>query len=1168
MRFLSLELLAYGPFNDTSLDLTGGNKGLHIIYGPNEAGKSAALRAITNLLYGFPSHSIDNFIHANEQLRIGARLLHSSGDEIQIIRRKGRKNTLLDTSGNALPDDILDKYLVGVPQDIFTNMFGMDHVFLVKGGKTIVSGGGDIGQSLFAAGTGIVDMRKIVETLESEKDELFKPTGKVPRLNKLIQKFNGLKNEIKGKSLASKEWSGHDQALRDAQKEKEVVEDELPKYLSKHSRSERFKIAIPKIGSLQKLRDELSKMGDLVILSNEFSNQRQEAQETLSHAQSYKLQMEKELNKINEDISKISPNKSLIKAREEIKELVSLSGSHKKAMLDLPKRKREYTLLLEEAKTTLSKLDPERSIDNIESLRLTDSQIVRIRELGRQRDPLEQRQRTSKKEESKMLSEIDSSREELDQLPQVIDYKKLELALAEVRKQGDLTGQLLKLKTKLSSRQKRAELNLKKLGLWEGTIEQLVELAAPLEETVAHFEKEFSGVDTLLKRIDEHIIEQKDRVLVLERQIETLKAGGTIPSEDELKLARKHRDEGWSLVKDAWLLGKTDAEQIRTYDPDAKDLAEAYEKSLRTADDVGDRLRSESERVAKLAGFMAQLKESEKRIADLNRELEAGKAERREVKIRWESLWTPMKIKPLTPKEMMGWLQKYKILMEEVKDFNELKVEFQGVKSLIEKHRTILDDCLEELNAPAEKQESLDGQMNRCEVFLEGIKKIQHKWEYLQDRIKDRQIQLSEAEQDLKQAEEDQAAWRKEWGEAVQRIGLDTDSLPKQADAVLDRIQELFKIIDKAQEMQRRIRAIESDAEKFEQAVSDCRKNLSPDLTKLPPDEAIAELHIRMERASTDSARLEELEKQRESKIESIEKEHATIEEVSAKLGEMCKVAGVKSHEELPEIERRSKEALDKRERIKQLENELTEHSAGVRLEDFINEASQVDFDSLPAEIEGLNNRIHLFEEKRSELDQTIGSESRALKSMGGGADAAELAEKSQGVLAELQDAVARYVCVQVASVVLRKEIEQYRKSNQGPILHRASEIFAQLTLNSFKGLISDFDQNDNPILIGIRPSNEKVAVEGMSDGTSDQLYLSLRLASLEQRLLHSEPMPLILDDLLINFDDERSSAALKVLEELSTKTQIIFFTHHKHLVELAKRNVKEAFLFNYYLEA
>jgi uncharacterized protein YhaN len=89
-----------------------------------------------------------------------------------------------------------------------------------------------------------------------------------------------------------------------------------------------------------------------------------------------------------------------------------------------------------------------------------------------------------------------------------------------------------------------------------------------------------------------------------------------------------------------------------------------------------------------------------------------------------------------------------------------------------------------------------------------------------------------------------------------------------------------------------------------------------------------------------------------------------------------------------------------------------------------------------------------------------------------------------------------------------------------------------------------------------------------MSDGTNDQLYLSLRFASLELRFLDGEPMPLILDDILINFDDDRSCATLRVLAELSKKTQIIFFTHHRHLLELARANLGEDVLFTYSLES
>jgi uncharacterized protein YhaN len=51
--------------------------------------------------------------------------------------------------------------------------------------------------------------------------------------------------------------------------------------------------------------------------------------------------------------------------------------------------------------------------------------------------------------------------------------------------------------------------------------------------------------------------------------------------------------------------------------------------------------------------------------------------------------------------------------------------------------------------------------------------------------------------------------------------------------------------------------------------------------------------------------------------------------------------------------------------------------------------------------------------------------------------------------------------------------------------------------------------------------------------------------------------MPFIVDDVLLSFDDERAASALSVLKEMSAKTQIVFFTHHRHLVELAKDAAK-----------
>jgi uncharacterized protein YhaN len=175
---------------------------------------------------------------------------------------------------------------------------------------------------------------------------------------------------------------------------------------------------------------------------------------------------------------------------------------------------------------------------------------------------------------------------------------------------------------------------------------------------------------------------------------------------------------------------------------------------------------------------------------------------------------------------------------------------------------------------------------------------------------------------------------------------------------------------------------------------------------------------------------------------------------------------------------------------------------------------------------------------------------------MDGRATAALAAQEAQQILASLRDRVDRYLRLRLAANVLRAEIERYRERSQGPVLRRASELFTIVTEGKFVGLAPDYDAGDAPVLVGLRHGSEKVSVQGMSDGTQDQLYLALRLASLEKFVGEGEPLPLLVDDALVNFDDDRAKAALKIMAELAKRTQVIFLTHHSHLVELAKDSV------------
>ena len=187
------------------------------------------------------------------------------------------------------------------------------------------------------------------------------------------------------------------------------------------------------------------------------------------------------------------------------------------------------------------------------------------------------------------------------------------------------------------------------------------------------------------------------------------------------------------------------------------------------------------------------------------------------------------------------------------------------------------------------------------------------------------------------------------------------------------------------------------------------------------------------------------------------------------------------------------------------------------------------------------------LERTRDGLRETIGGEKTVLAGMDSGAAAATAAEDTQEILARLGPDVQQYLRLRLASAVLREGIERYRKKNEGPVLGRASELLRRLTLGSFATLRIDFDDRGEQVLAGMRSDGKAVLPAEMSEGTCDQLYLALRLASLETWLQRNEPIPLIVDDVLVSFDNRRAAATLESLAELSARTQVIFFTHHEH---------------------
>ena len=126
MKIKRLDLLAFGPFTKETLDLSDGKPGLHVVQGPNEAGKSSTLRALKAWLFGIEARCTDNFVHDHKQLRVGGVLETSGGEELACVRRKGNKDTLLDAGTEApIGDDTLSKLLPGLDEKLFFVLLGV-----------------------------------------------------------------------------------------------------------------------------------------------------------------------------------------------------------------------------------------------------------------------------------------------------------------------------------------------------------------------------------------------------------------------------------------------------------------------------------------------------------------------------------------------------------------------------------------------------------------------------------------------------------------------------------------------------------------------------------------------------------------------------------------------------------------------------------------------------------------------------------------------------------------------------------------------------------------------------------------------------------------------------------------------------------------------------------
>jgi uncharacterized protein YhaN len=1144
MRIDRLDLRAYGGFTDKTLDLSGGAAGLHLIYGDNEAGKSTSLRAIVAWLFGIPAQTRDNYLHPHTQLRIGGQLRLQDGRTLDFMRRKGNKSTLLHADGvTALDDAALAPFLPeGMDEGLFTRLHGIDHERLESGGKALLSQSGDVGQALFSAAMGVASPRTLLADLQGRADELFKPRASTKQVNLAIAAFKTAKERTKALSLPVDEWKNLRTELAQVEARIEAIDAAIQHTSKEKSRLDRLNRVKGALGQRREVLQRLAGLEVVLLLPDDFEEKRSKASDRLQTATELKARAAARLAGVQQELAALNVRHELLDNETLIASLYRELGAVEKTVLDRPQQDGKRRLLRNDADSLLKAIRADLKVDVAASvLRPLLKKKKWLADLAKTYHQLSQRKASA----AAALRDAEDQQQLLQQewalqAPSDWDVEALQAAIAVARKAGHLEQRLAEAMQQATREQQACEQDLTRLGRFAGTLAALVQLALPVAETLDRFEQDLQACADALREAERQRHDFSTALAEAQHALTALLLTGDVPSLADLEGARHERDGVWQTLKQHYLAPQTA--------PDSE-LPRRYEQRLIAADYLADRLRLDADQVVKRADLEAKIHTLQARLVDIAATTHALQVQAATQQQAWAAVWQALGISAGTPREMKQWLVRAETLFTKVQAARHVQASVQALMQDSLRLKTALATHVPTLDiAPL----SLEALLTLCEQRVAQEEAVRQRQRQLQQALEAVTVRLNRAHSDSRSIADEQAAWGAEWRQALEGLGLAADTHPEYALETFEQLVAFFGKFDDSEEMRKRIWGMDKVLEEFELKVFGFADSIGFARDGLDASTLAAQLHQGLTAARTAKVSLTKLQDAAKASTHDIQEATLTLQAAQAQLHDLRGLAQVDSDAALLTAGEASRHKRRLQQQFDALEQELSRNGDGLSITALEAEAALTDIDALDAALSKVSADLRDMQQQRDTLRDQRQTLQHTLNAKDGNANAAHASEEAEQHLTSIVTGVEHYLRLQMAALILKQRIEDYRKQHQTPVLLRAGELFAKLTLGAYARLRDEVDDDGKAVLKGVRVSNAEVAVEQMSEGTRAQLYLALRLATLEQQLHTGEPLPFVVDDILISFDDKRTRVGLEVLAEVAQRTQVLLFTHHRRVVDLA----------------
>ncbi|OBZ96270.1 sugar translocase [Pararhizobium polonicum] len=1146
MRLNRLDLVRYGKFTGRSLDFgeaRAGRPDFHLVYGPNEAGKSTLFSAFLDLLFGIDNRSAYGFLHPYETMRVGG-VIETGGRTHAVGRIKRKQNSLLGPDDQPVPDNLFSAALGSIDRATYQMMFSLDDDSIEKGGESILKSEGELGALLFSASSGLPDSSAILSGLKAQADAFYKPQGRKHRLAELKAELDALKDEKNAIDVNAREFASLRKA-RDAAAERHETAVKARAELRVALDHARDRIeGLPLLARLRGLRSELAGFADKPEPPAAWHAMLPQLQREEAELGARLEQLEEDIGRRATDIGAIARDGAVLALAADIHDLErsGLEARYRTAASDMPNRLDERAKISADIAMCLARLD-RSGVADARTLVLPAAVTGRIQDLAQTYSALNERLVTAARERQLAVEADSEAKNVLAALPESDraggDPAPLADLLQSLRQNDCL------LRQQAANRQSAALADqltdrLAALAPAQPDADSLAALAIPEEAEIAEWTARRTALTEQLKRLDDRIADETALTAAEEARLAELTRTGGFAGDDAALSLRQERDRAWQAHAE-----RLDGETARLFEAALKSDDAAAALRLARAQDLAQARGlslSIAERNGRLSAIRQQHQTVLEDIAGLRTEISAA--------ARRCGLSEETKLN-----QLVAWLARRAAALEIRNGLRTAQQDLRQAKADEEKALERLGRMLAERGLKKDMPQRLDDAIALAERTINSLQSAHRAHAAATEAMERAKAALRAREAAWSAADADMSHWAARWDETVGTTWLAGGGAVSSAPEiipVLAVLQDLDKLIQRKADLDHRIDGMRRDQTAFAATVGSLTDRLSlPGADEpLAVFQAIRERLAGAERQEALFRRLSDDNEARTGEQEALvesRQRHDAQKRGMLDLFECTTLAEVGVHLEAAKARGRL------RERIAEAETDLAARLGVGRADEAEMILSAVDEEGLRLEMAALQSRWEQCDRDASELHAERRDADKTLAAVGGGDAAAHIDERRRTVLAEIEERATAYLRLRVGILAGETALRLYRERHRSAMMQRASAAFSAISGGDYEGLTTQAEKGEEFLIANAAGGGSKLARD-LSKGTRFQLYLALRMAGYHEIAATRESLPFIADDIMETFDDGRAQHAFSLMADMAGVGQVIYLTHHQHLCDIARQ--------------